>query len=88
MRDNSESLKVIGTRLEFFAILPRLIRSFIQTPGKQIRDEKSTAVIAVDSIKEGFLTQNDFVELYESCGKILHADNPYGEVTDLSAYEL
>jgi hypothetical protein len=60
---------------------------FYPTPGKQIRDEKSTAVIAVDSIKEGFLTQNDFVELYESCGKILHADNPYGGVTDLSAYE-
>jgi len=86
MRDNSKSLKVIGTRLEFFAILPRLIRSFIQHPASK-SETRSRLQSKQSTASKGFLTQNDFVELYESCGKVLHADNPYGEVTDLSAYE-
>jgi hypothetical protein len=38
-------------------------------------------------ITDGYLTKEDFIELYNSCGKILHADNPFGEKIDYSYYE-
>jgi hypothetical protein len=35
----------------------------------------------------GFLTKEDFLKLYEKCGKIMHAGNPYGTQVDYSYYE-
>jgi hypothetical protein len=35
----------------------------------------------------GFLTKEDFLKLYEKCGKIMHAGNPYGTQIDYSYYE-
>jgi hypothetical protein len=67
--------------------LAAINENFYPVPGKQIKDPRSGKVVAVDSIKEGYLTKDDFIELYESCGKILHADNPYGDITDLEKYE-
>lgn len=36
---------------------------------------------------EGFLTRAEFVKIYEKCGKIMHADNPFGSKVDLDYYE-
>ncbi len=38
-------------------------------------------------LKEGYLTKEDFLKVYEKCGKIMHADNPFGSKTDLDYYE-
>ena len=35
----------------------------------------------------GFLTQKEFLKLYEKCGAILHADNPFGSQIDYGYYE-
>jgi hypothetical protein len=35
----------------------------------------------------GFLTKEDFLKLYEKCGKIMHAGNPYGTQIDYSYFE-
>jgi hypothetical protein len=32
----------------------------------------------LEPLMDGFLTKDDFVELYDYCGDILHARNPYG----------
>ena len=37
--------------------------------------------------KDGFLTKEDFLKLYEKCGKILHAANPFGSKIDYIDYE-
>lgn len=37
--------------------------------------------------KDGFLTKNDFLKLYEKCGGIMHAGNPYGSQVDYGYYE-
>lgn len=39
------------------------------------------------NIESGFLTKDDFIEVYEKCGKILHAENPVGSKIDYSWYE-
>jgi len=67
--------------------LAEINKNFYPVPGKQIIDAKSGKVVAVNSVKEGFLTKDDFIQLYESCGEILHADNPYAKPTDLETYE-
>jgi len=33
-----------------------------------------------------FLTKDQFVKVYEKCGGLLHADNPYGAQTDYNSY--
>ena len=38
-------------------------------------------------VKEGYLTKDDFVKLYEKCGALMHAENPYGSKKDISYYE-
>ncbi len=34
----------------------------------------------------GFLTREDFVKVYEKCGKMMHACNPFGYQSDLDYY--
>lgn len=36
---------------------------------------------------EGFLTRKDFIKVYEKCGKIMHADNPFGSKVNFNFYE-
>jgi hypothetical protein len=37
--------------------------------------------------KDGFLTKDEFLKLYEKCGAIMHAGNPYGSQIDYDYYE-
>lgn len=34
----------------------------------------------------GFLTRADFIKVYEKCGKMMHANNPFGSQSDLDYY--
>ncbi len=61
--------------------------NFYPVPGVQIIDEATGKVKCVDSLKTPFLTRDDFVTLYERCGSILHAENPYGQSRDITAYD-
>jgi hypothetical protein len=36
---------------------------------------------------DGFLTIDDFLKLYEKCGAIAHASNPYGSQVDYGYHE-
>lgn len=39
------------------------------------------------SIKtDGYLTKKEFIKVYEKCGGILHANNPFGSKSDLKFY--
>lgn len=38
-------------------------------------------------LKDGYLTENQFIKLYEKCGKIAHAENPFGSKIDYGYYE-
>lgn len=38
-------------------------------------------------VKEGFLTKENFIKVYDKCGKILHAENPLGSGIDYQYYE-
>lgn len=38
-------------------------------------------------LKSGYLTENQFIKVYEKCGKIAHAENPFGSKIDYKYYE-
>lgn len=38
-------------------------------------------------LEDGYLTRDEFIKVYEKCGKIMHADNPYGSKVDYGYYE-
>ena len=61
--------------------------NFYPVPGVQVIDEATGKVKCVDSLKKPYLTRDDFVTLYEMCGGILHAENPYGQPRDIAAYD-
>lgn len=59
---------------------------------KPIRDntgstDKQIIPYEISPIKDGFLTREEFAKLYDICGEILHADNPFGNKVDYSKYE-
>jgi len=37
----------------------------------------------LEPLVDGFLTKDDFVELYDRCGSVLHAQNPFSGVTTI-----
>lgn len=41
----------------------------------------------LDDLETGYLTPQKFVKVYEKCGAIMHADNPFGSKIDFSYYE-
>lgn len=61
--------------------------NFYPVPGVQVIDEATGTVKSVDALNAPFLTRDDFVTLYERCGGILHAENPYGRSQDIATYD-
>ncbi len=53
-------------------------RSYPQ-PSRQVVDTATGKVVEVVALESGFLTKDEYVELYDICGELLHAENPYGE---------
>jgi hypothetical protein len=64
----------IGMPNVFLETKKRLILTITQLPGKQVIDPTTGKVIEVLSVKSGFLTKAEFVELYKACGSVLHAE--------------
>ena len=60
---------------------------FYPNPIEEILSQIEGVKYEWKNVKDGFLTKDDFVKTYEKCGKIMHADNPFGSKTDYSYYE-
>lgn len=46
--------------------------------GKMIREHVN--------LSEGYLTKEEFIKVYEKCGKMAHAENPFGSSIDVKYY--
>lgn len=60
---------------------------FYPKPVVEKLSKDSKIVSNIEDLKEGYLTRNEFVKVYEKCGKIMHAENPFGSRIDYSYYE-
>lgn len=54
-------------------------------------DERESSEKGITSqwfdVEEGYLTKEEFIKVYEKCGRILHAENPLGNGIDYKYYE-
>ena len=59
---------------------------FYPKPTKQVLDQTTGKVVSLEDITSGFLTKRDYVRLYDRCGGILHADNPFSPKRDIQSF--
>lgn len=60
--------------------------NFYPSPSKQILDALTGSVISIEKIKSGFLTRTDFENIYDRCGGLLHAQNPFSAAKDIDNF--
>lgn len=58
--------------------------SFYPKPTEQIR--KPDGTFALVDITKGFLTKSEFIHLYDKCGELLHAQNPFANKKDFKMF--
>src|ERR1035437_5760601 len=64
--------------------LERINPDFYPKPTVQIIKEiDGKKMFDLQSVKEGFLIKEEFLEVYEKCGGMLHAENPFGHKRDI-----
>jgi len=61
--------------------------SFYPVPGRQIIDRETGKVVEVKKLKGGYLTKDEFSDVYDKCSEVIHSSNPYGTQTDYSEFE-
>ncbi len=59
---------------------------FYPTPNRQVVDRESGRVLSLENITSGFLTQDDFIILFDTCSEILHAENPFSKTQNPEAF--
>ncbi|MXX22389.1 MAG: hypothetical protein F4Y02_17665 [Chloroflexi bacterium] len=62
-----------------FKDLEKVNPDFYPRPTRQVVDADSGKVVEVVDVQSGFLTKDQYVELYDICGDLLHAENPYAQ---------
>lgn len=60
--------------------------NFYPSPSKQILDNLTGKVLSIEKIKSGFLTRPDFENIYDRCGGLLHARNPFSASKDFDNF--
>lgn len=61
--------------------------NFYPSPGRQIIEPSTRKVIEVVALEKGFLTRQEFPDVYDQCSKAIHAANPFGTAIDYKALE-
>ena len=67
--------------------LERLNPNFYPRPVVEVPSKRAGTKMDLQDKKDGFLTKDEFLKLYEKCGAIMHAGNPYGSQIDYGYYE-
>ena len=57
--------------------------NFYPSPSIQVLDKANTKVLEVKAIESGFLTRKDFEDIFDQCGGLLHAQNPFSAPKDI-----
>lgn len=60
--------------------------AFYPVPTKQKKDPTTGKVLETENVKEPYLTRSDFEVLYNICGELLHAANPFGRAKDYEGF--
>lgn len=67
--------------------LEKINPDFYPKPIKEKPSSNPKVRSSLKKVRDGYLTKSEFIEVYGKCGKIAHADNPYGSKTNFDYYE-
>ncbi len=67
--------------------IERLNPDFYPRPIVEVTSKRLGVKMDLQAKKDGFLTKHEFLKLYEKCGAIMHAGNPYSSQVDYGYYE-
>ncbi len=65
--------------------IKRINPNYYPQPIREYRNEGKNMWV---NRKEGFLTEKEFIKLYEKCGKLMHAHNPFSAPIDYVKYQV
>ena len=69
-----------------FQDLERVNPDFYPVPTRQnLKKVDGQRIFDLQHVTDGYLTKDDFLSIYEKCGGMLHAENPYGQRRDIQA---
>lgn len=90
---NKEEFEAIGKKYNDFwnaklilQDIERLNPNFYPVAIKEVLSQKEGLVNELQNKTEGFLTRDDFVKVYDKCGKMMHSYNPFGSHYDYDYY--
>ena len=90
---NKEEFEAVGEEYKNFwnakiilQDIERLNPDFYPIAIQEMPSQIEGVVNNIDNKKDGFLTRDDFVKIYDKCGKIMHANNPFGSHYDYGYY--
>ena len=66
--------------------LRRINPLFYPVPISQ-RPKEINGVMVPDLITSGILTQEDYIDVFKKCGRLLHAPNPFGGTPSIAFYQ-
>ena len=66
--------------------IERINPEFYPVPCRQVLDEVKGKPIQNIALQSGFLTREEFTNIYERCGGLLHADNPFSKRRDIDNF--
>ena len=66
--------------------IERLNPDFYPIPIQDVPSSRLGVATDLQTKTSGYLTREDFVKVYEKCGKMMHANNPFGSQADLEYY--
>ena len=82
-KQHAKFAKHYNARL-IFQDLERINPDFYPRPTKQVEKQmEGGRYFDLQPIKSGFLTKEEFLKVYEKCGGMLHAENPYAQKRDI-----
>ena len=66
--------------------IERLNPEFYPVPCRQVLDKNSGNPIQNIALTSGFLTRQEFEQIYDRCGGLLHANNPFDKAKDVDNF--
>ncbi|MDE0324150.1 MAG: hypothetical protein OXN27_09545 [Candidatus Poribacteria bacterium] len=84
--ENLKKFKKLYHPKEVLRDIEKLNPKFYPEPIVEIQAQDDSQIGEFVSLKSGFMTPDELIEVHGRCGDMLHAKNPYGKGIDYSDY--
>lgn len=72
---------------QILADIEKLNPDFYPKPINEVDDPNPKIKKRLEDVKSGFMTREEFIDIYDKCSNLIHATNPYSPAVNLDAYE-